>query len=186
MTMRAASALRRRAAGFTYLTILIVVALMGVGLALAGEVWHSAALRAREAELLHVGEQYRRAIARYYLAGPRQYPRALADLLRDARKPGIERYLRRLYPDPLTNSDDWGLVKAPDGGIMGVHSRSEDRPIKAANFPPAQAAFEGAQKYADWKFVFVPVDQPATPKPGAQPATRRPAARSAPLKPAPR
>lgn len=186
MTMRAASALRRRAAGFTYLTILIVVALMGVGLALAGEVWHSAALRAREAELLHVGEQYRRAIARYYLAGPRQYPRALADLLRDARKPGIERYLRRLYPDPLTNSDDWGLVKAPDGGIMGVHSRSEDRPIKAANFPPAQAAFEGAQKYTDWKFVFVPVDQPATPKPGAQPATRRPAARSAPLKPAPR
>ncbi|MDX1376794.1 MAG: type II secretion system protein [Burkholderiales bacterium] len=173
---------RRRAAGFTYLTILFVVALMGVGLALAGETWHSAAVREREAALLHVGEQYRRAIARYYLAGPRQYPRTLEDLLRDQRKPGIERYLRRLYPDPVTNSDDWGIVRAFDDGIMGVYSRSEARPVKAANFPPAQSGFEGARKYSDWKFVYVPVDQPTPQKPGAtapaaQPGASRGAAR---------
>ena len=171
MTMRR-TRIRRRAGGFTYLTILIVVALMGVGLALSGEVWHTAALREREAALLHVGEQYRQAIGRYYLAGPRQYPRALADLLKDSRKPGVERYLRRLYPDPITNSDDWGLVKAPDGGIMGVHSRAEGRPIKEANFPPALAGFEGAKRYADWKFVFVPADQPAAQPGGSRSAGR--------------
>jgi type II secretory pathway pseudopilin PulG len=158
----------RRAAGFTYLTILFVVALMGLGLALVGEVWHTAAVREREVALLHVGEQYRKAIERYVLAGPRQYPRALEDLLKDPRKPGSERYLRRLYPDPITNNDDWGLVKAPDGGVMGVYSRSENKPIKVARFRLTQAAFEGAEKYADWKFVFVPVAPSTGSKSAAQ------------------
>lgn len=159
----------RRAAGFTYLTVLFIVALMGVGLALVGEVWHTAAVREREVALLHVGEQYRKAIERYYLSGSRQYPRTLAELLRDPRKPGIERYLRRIYPDPITNGDDWGIVKAPDGGVMGVYSRSENKPLKLAGFRLAQKAFEGAEKYADWKFTFVPAAQPAAPK-----ATPRP------------
>lgn len=155
----------RRNAGFTYLTILFVVAIMGVGLALAGEVWHTAAVREREAELLHVGEQYRKAIERYYLNGPRIYPRALPDLLRDARKPGVERYLRRLHPDPVTG-EEWSIVKAPDGGVMGVHSKSEAKPIKVAGFSLANKSFENAQKYSDWQFVYTP---PATaaPKPGA-------------------
>jgi len=166
----------RRAAGFTYLTVLFIVALMGLGLALAGEVWHTAAVREREAALLHVGEQYRRAIERYYLSGPGQYPRSLADLLKDPRKPNTERYLRRLYPDPVTNSDDWGIVKAPDGGVLGVHSRSEDKPLKVARFSAADAAFEGAGKYSDWKFVFLPQAAPAAPKPGAQPLAPKPSA----------
>jgi len=166
---------RRTAAGFTYLTILFVVAIMGVGLALAGEVWHTASAREKEAALLHVGEQYRRAIERYVLAGPRQYPRELADLLKDPRKPGTERYLRRLYPDPVTNSDDWGIVKAPDGGVMGVYSRSENKPLKEARFAPAQSAFEGAQKYSDWKFVYTPAAAatPATGTAKPKPPARR-------------
>src|SRR5205807_712603 len=40
----------RRAGGFTYLTVLFIVAIMGIGLALAGTVWQTAALREREAE----------------------------------------------------------------------------------------------------------------------------------------
>ena len=43
------------------------------------------------AELLHVGNEYRKAIERYYLSGPRQYPRTLADLLMDPRQPGTAR-----------------------------------------------------------------------------------------------
>ena len=59
--------MRARVAGFTYLTILFVVAFMGIGLAVAGQVWHTQAMRDREAELLYAGNQYRRAIERYYL-----------------------------------------------------------------------------------------------------------------------
>ena len=44
------------------------------------------------------------------------------------------RHLRRLYRDPITGQDEWGLVEAPGGGVMGVYSRSEDEPIKSGNF----------------------------------------------------
>lgn len=161
-----------RCDGFTYLTILFVVAIMGAGLALVGGVWHTAAVREREAELLYVGNQYRRAIERYYLSGPRQYPRALEDLLRDQRKPGIERYLRNLHPDPITGKSEWGVLKAPDGGIMGVYSLSEDKPLRSANFRARDTAFEGAARYSDWKFVFSPVQQAATKPASAPPSLR--------------
>jgi len=148
-----------RERGFTYLTVLFAVAFMGLGLALTGQVWHTALTRDREAELLYVGNQYRRAIERYYLSGPRQFPRALEDLLKDPRKPGTERYLRKLYIDPLTGKNEWGMVKAPDGGIMGVYSLSEDSPKKVANFGFANKEFEGASKYSDWKFLYNPGTQ---------------------------
>jgi len=157
--------------GFTYLTILFVIAFMGLVLALTGEIWHTAALRDKEAQLLYVGSQYRRAIERYYLSGPRQYPRTLEDLLKDPRKPNVERYLRRIYFDPVTGSTEWGVVKAPDGGIRGVYSQSEDKPIKTAGFDLRNKAFEGAEKYSDWKFVYDPAAQQApvtgAPQPGA-------------------
>jgi type II secretory pathway pseudopilin PulG len=155
-----------RSRGFTYLTILFVVAIMGAGLALVGEVWHTAAVREREAELLYVGNQYRKAIERYYLSGPRQYPRSLSDLLKDPRKPGTERYLRQLYVDPLTAKSEWANVQAPDGGIMGVHSLSSDKPLKTARFHIRDKGFEGAASYSDWKFVYVPV---TAQKPAQQP-----------------
>jgi type II secretory pathway pseudopilin PulG len=157
--------------GFTYLTILFVIAFMGIGLAMTGEVWRSVALREKEAQLLYAGNQYRRAIERYYIGGPRQYPRTLEDLLKDPRKPNTERYLRKLYFDPVTGSAEWGLVKAPDGGIMGVYSTSELKPMKIAGFPVANRAFEGAAAYSEWKFVYNPAGQqapvPATQQPGS-------------------
>lgn len=160
--------------GFTYLTVLFLIAFMGLGLSIAGEVWHTAVMREREAQLLYAGNQYRRAIARYYVSGLNQFPRTLEDLLKDPRKPGTERYLRKLYPDPLTGKSEWGIVKAPDGGIMGVFSQSEDKPIKTAGFALANRDFEGAAKYVDWKFVYNPaalqVPVPQQLPPGTQPA----------------
>ena len=157
-----------RQSGFTYLTILFVIAFMGLGLALTGEVWHTALMRDREAQLLYAGNQYRRAIERYYLSGPRQFPRSLEDLLKDPRKPGTERYLRKLYFDPLSGKSEWGLVKAPDGGIMGVYSPSEDRPMKVAGFSFANKDFEGAAKYSDWKFLYNPQGQQLPIQPSQQ------------------
>jgi len=162
-----------RQRGFTYLTALFMVAILAGGLALAGEVWDTSAKREKEAELLFAGNQYRKAIERYFLSGPqRQYPRVLEDLLKDARRPGTERYLRRLYPDPITGKE-WALVKAPDGGILGVHSASRDPPLKVAGFRPRDAAFEGAKAYSDWKFVAA-LPAPAAAKAAAKPAPGTP------------
>jgi type II secretory pathway pseudopilin PulG len=163
---------RREQRGFTYLTVLFIVAILGGGLALVGQMWETVAKREKEAELLFIGHQYRKAIERYFLSGPqRQYPRTLEDLLKDPRRPGAERYLRKLYPDPLTGAAEWGLVKAPDGGILGVHSLSTDKPLKIAGFKLRDAGFERAQTYADWKFSHT---LPAAP---AQPSTPKPAAK---------
>jgi type II secretory pathway pseudopilin PulG len=157
--------------GFTYLTILFILAMLGGGLALTGEVWHTAVQRDKEAELLYAGGEYRRAIGRYFLhANRRLYPRNLDDLLKDPRDAATVRHLRKRYVDPLTGKAEWGIVKAPDGGIMGVYSLSEDKPLKTANFRPADKGFDNNEKYSDWKFVYTP-PQTGIAKPKPKPAT---------------
>jgi type II secretory pathway pseudopilin PulG len=146
----------RREQGFTYFMVLFLVAGLGLATAAAGTMWHTVRQREKERELLALGEEFRTAIARYIRSTPSgrpQYPKRLEDLLSDPRFPGVARHLRRIYPDPMTGSPEWGLVKAPDGGIMGVHSLSQDRPLKRAGFRPLDARFEGATAYADWQFV---------------------------------
>jgi len=175
-----------RQRGFTYLTVLFIVAILAAGLALVGEVWETSAKREKEADLLFVGNQYRMAIQRYVLAGKAQYPQKLEDLLQDQRQPSIQRYLRKLYPDPMTGKSEWGFVKGPDGGIGGVYSLSEDKPLKVAGFKLRDASLEGAQKYSDWKFAYSPAPAPGAAPPGAtQPgAAQPPAAQPAAAPPA--
>ena len=150
------SAGKRRQGGFTYIGLMIVVSIMGAGLAAFGQIASHAAQREKEAELLFRGDQYRVAIESYYKKEQR-YPKALADLVEDKRYPMPVRHLRRLYADPMTGSADWGVVEAPGGaGVMGVYSKAEAAPIKTGNFPSAYQLFAEASTYADWKFVHSP------------------------------
>lgn len=155
--------------GFTYLGIILAVALLGAVLGATGTVWSHVAQRERERELLHIGNQYRRAIGLYYERTPgtvKRYPPSLKDLLLDTRHLTTQQYLRRIYTDPMTGNDTWGIVRAPDGGIMGVHSTSEVEPIKKGNFSRDYARFANAGRYADWHFVYVPATGPSVaPKP---------------------
>lgn len=143
-----------RQTGFTYLGLLFAVAIIGITLAAVGVVWSTQSRRDREAELLFIGDQIRQAVGRYYEIGG-VYPHSLADLLEDKRVPVPRRFLRRLYPDPMTGSADWELIRAAGGGIMGVASSSQQKPIKVAGFPLADAAFEKADCYCAWKFIYV-------------------------------
>ena len=157
-----------RGAGFTYLTVMFVIAILLGGLAIVGETWETSARREKESELLFVGNQYRRAIGLFYEATPgpaKRYPRTLEELIKDPRQPATQRYLRKLYPDPLTGKG-WVAIKGPDGGVQGVHSASEEAPLKIAGFRVRDASFEGAAKYADWKFIHTPG---SAAKPGAVP-----------------
>jgi type II secretory pathway pseudopilin PulG len=145
----------RAQAGFTYVAALVLVATMGAVLAAFGELASHAAQREKERELLFIGHQFRQAIASYYRKEQR-YPKALAELLEDKRYPMPVRHLRRIYSDPLTGSPDWGLVEAPQGGIMGVHSKSEEQPVKSGAFAVRDAGLEGAKSYSEWRFAHVP------------------------------
>jgi len=153
---------RARAAGFTYIGVLVLVAMMGMALALASELWHTAQKREKEQELLFIGNQFRRAIAMYSANGGGNLQR-LEDLLKDPRIPGVRRYLRKIYRDPMTGSTEWGLVKSGGDVITGVYSLSGDEPLKQAGFNATDSEFEGKKKYSDW--VFVP--KPAPGRPGA-------------------
>lgn len=161
--------------GFTYLAMLVAVAVIGVGFALAGEVWSTAVQREKEQELLFVGDQYRRAIRLYHQNSTDQrtsaaYPKALKDLLEDKRRGDTKRHLRRPYADPMTGKAEWGLVtiKAPDGErIMGVYSLSGLAPFKASGFREENKTFEGANHFSDWKFLYEPQPLQQKPKPAA-------------------
>jgi type II secretory pathway pseudopilin PulG len=148
-----------RQRGFTYIGVLFIVLVIGIGLASVGTVWNTQMQREKERELLFVGAQFRSAIAQYHASSPGagRYPMQLEELLRDDRYPGVRRYLRRIYRDPMTGKSEWGLVKGPDGGILGVHSLAEGRPLKNAGFTEADAAFVDVETYADWKFVATPL-----------------------------
>ena len=149
----------RRDRGYTYLGLLFAVAILSAGLGVVGELWQTAMRRDKEAELIHAGNAYRRAIMLYYESSPRgrpQYPQRLEQLLKDDRHPGTRRYLRRLYIDPITGQQEWGAIRAPDGGIMGVHSLATAAPLKQSGFRPVDASLAGAASYADWKFFYQP------------------------------
>jgi hypothetical protein len=143
--------------GFAYLWLLLLVAFMGLGLAVAGEIYTTAVQRDKEAELLGIGRQFRAAIGRYQgvqsAAGRREYPAELDDLLKDPRDPGVKRHLRKVFVDPMTARAEWGLMRV-GGRIVGVFSLSQRRPIKQDRFEAEEMGFQGKDKYSDWVFTY--------------------------------
>lgn len=144
--------------GFTYLGLLFAIAFLGLMFAGTGEVWQRVAQREREEQLLFAGRAYARAIAAYHAATPgdvKQWPRNLEDLVLDRRNFATRHHLRQLYPDPMSGTQEWGLIKAGEG-IVGVYSTGEGKPLKQANFPVSESSFAGAGSYSDWRFYAVP------------------------------
>lgn len=157
------SALGRRAscAGFTYLWVLLMVAILGIGLAALGQVWTTAAQREREQELLFIGEQFRRAIGSYYERTPgtvKQYPARIEDLLEDRRLPVTQRHLRKRYRDPMSGKSEWGLVLAANKTIMGIYSNVRGTPLITA---APRAITPGGPGYGAWQFIYTPGIDPA-------------------------
>ncbi|XZG71371.1 type II secretion system protein [Chitinibacteraceae bacterium HSL-7] len=141
--------------GFAYAWVLAMVLMMGIYLAKVGEVWQTKIQRAKEAELLQVGDEIRRAIKGYSDINSgqgAQYPKSLDDLVQDPRVPFARRFLRKAYKDPVTGGD-WGYINAPGGGFMGVYSTSTQKPLKETGFGADYQGFVGKQSYAEWQFA---------------------------------
>ncbi len=116
-----------RQGGFSYLLLLFAVAALGIASAGSALMWSTLAQTERERELLFIGGEFSRALGRYYAASPvepKRYPATLNDLVEDRRQPTPLRHLRKIYFDPVTHSQDWGLVMS-DGQIRAVYSKSE-------------------------------------------------------------
>lgn len=195
--------------GYALIAALILVVLASLATTVAVNVAQVDAQRERELQLLFIGSQMREALSSYYASaagGVAQFPERLEQLLIDERWPQPRHHLRRLWPDPLTGSVDWELVRS-QGRIVGVHSRSKAAPLKRANFGEGND-FAKAESYADWVFVArefvagttgaaasppatppsdpgattIPPAAPGVPAPGAS-ATPPPSASSPPARP---
>ncbi len=141
--------------GFTYIGLLLFIAITGVGLSVAGMSWQYQVRAEKEKQLLFVGAEFRNAINSYYASSPdaaKVYPASLNDLLLDKRLPNIKRHLRKIYLDPMTGKADWGVVKQ-QGRIVGIYSRSSLMPYKQKGFSAADANFASSRRYNDWSFV---------------------------------
>ena len=160
---------RKCCGGFTYLAALFMVMIMGIMLGAIGQSWSVLMKREREEELFFRGSQIKDAITRWSKPRPGQHVFTplgdLKDLLKDPRSLTTIRYLRRIYTDPVTGKD-WGVIRDPVKGIIGVASTSDDKPLKQAGFPEEYKTFEGRTKYSEWQFVYGQVQQ--VPK-GTQP-----------------
>lgn len=146
-----------RQAGFTYMGVLMLIAIAGIGMAGVGLVWHQNAQRENEKELLFVGEEYRKAIGSYYessLAAAKQFPSSLDDLLLDKRFPNTKRHIRKLYADPIARNTQWGLIKQQEQ-ITGIYSVSKLAPIKKFGFADQYEIFSTAVEYNEWKFNYI-------------------------------
>jgi type II secretory pathway pseudopilin PulG len=148
-----------RQQGFAYLWLLLLVALMGVGMTQVATVYETTLRQEQEKELLFVGRQFREALRQYYehtpAGQPQKYPASLEELLGDPRFVSAHRYLRRIYRDPVTGSAEWGLVVVA-GRIVGVHSLSDQKPLKLKGFAAEDGAFQDAAHYSDWAFTYPP------------------------------
>ena len=81
--------------GYAMAGLLVAIGIMGILMSVAMPAWRTLAKREKEAELLFRGQQYVRAIDLYQRRFPGAYPTDIEMLVE-------ERFLRRLYPDPMT------------------------------------------------------------------------------------
>jgi type II secretory pathway pseudopilin PulG len=142
--------------GFAYVGMIALLAVLGIGLAAAGQMWAEHARRERERELLRIGRLYAMAIARYYHASPggvKHYPPSLDQLVLDTRFVGTMRHLRRAYADPIDPPRPWGVVRAADGGVRGVYSTSGAVPLRTEALDLGITALPAARRYIDWQFI---------------------------------
>jgi general secretion pathway protein G len=116
---------RARAAGFTLIELITVVALVSILAAIALPNYRVAIIQSREAVLKENLFRMRDLIDQYYV-DKGQYPPSLETLVEEG-------YLRKLPEDPFTRSADWAPVfSEPDPdrpgeppGVYDVKSASE-------------------------------------------------------------
>jgi len=93
--------------------------------------WQKAIQREREEELIYRGKQFMRAVELWQRKFPGTYPTTIDALL----STNNTRFLRKKWKDPITNSDEWRLLKVnPDGSISGLTVLPGSGPLGPSNF----------------------------------------------------
>jgi competence protein ComGC len=143
------------ARGYLLLSVMIGVLILSVFLLMAVPLWETEIRREREEELIFRARQYVRAIEMYTRKHNNMSPQNFEILV-------LEKFLRKLYKDPMTDLGRWDavlqsvgakkLLIVPSGqmgrflsrGILvGVCSMSPDTGFRE---------YRGRKKYNEWAF----------------------------------
>jgi type II secretory pathway pseudopilin PulG len=162
--------------GFTYLGLIILVAVIGLVGAAGAKFGAILQRRAAEQALLDIGAQFSDALRSYADATPPgqpSQPPSLKELLKDPRFPVTRRHLRKLFVDPVTGKAEWGIVYiANQVGVVAVYSLSNAKPIKQGNFEERFPNLAGKAHLSDWRFSMASQGTLLSPLPPAiSPAT---------------
>ena len=108
--------------GYTIVMLLVAASILAIGILAAVPLWQTQIQRENEDELIFRGNQYVEAIRRYQTKNPGQFPRTMDELYK-------KRYLRRLFPDPMTKGGKWDILiqqtrMAPSPARTGVPTQS--------------------------------------------------------------
>ena len=127
---RPSSLVPRPLQGFTLIELLVVMAIIATLLTLAVPRYFHSTDRAKEAVLKQNLSQMRESIDKYY--GDRgRYPDSLDDLVN-------RKYLRKVPPDPITDSPLTWVTVPPDlagsGGVFDVKSGAPGTALDGSNY----------------------------------------------------
>ncbi len=89
--------------GYALILALIAVNITAIMVLMARSMWETELQRDLEEELLFRARQYKMAIELYRAKNPNMNPKDLEILFTD-------KFLRKLYPDPMTEDGEWNLV----------------------------------------------------------------------------
>lgn len=106
----------------------------------------------KERRLMEAGELLVKTLETYRDASPgsaKDFPTELNDLLHAPRMLADKGYLSTLPVDPLTNKQEWGVIRNKLNQVVGVRSLSNELPTIYAKM----LSFRGGEKYSDWKFM---------------------------------
>lgn len=91
--------------------LMMVVFLLSLGLLVAGPVWQTQVQREKEEELIFRGGQYVEAVRLFTRKNAGRFPADFEELEEN-------RFLRRAYRDPMTESGAWDVILQTDGVSM--------------------------------------------------------------------
>jgi type II secretory pathway pseudopilin PulG len=128
-------------AGYTLAVVMVFTSVLLVTLSGAVINWQKAMQREREEELIYRGKQFMRAVELWQRKFPGTYPTTVDALL----STNNSRFLRKKWKDPITNSDEWRLLKMnPDGSISGLTVIPGSSPLGPSSFGGSGSSGSGS------------------------------------------
>ncbi len=131
---------RGKDSGYMLLFLMLAVALLTITMLGVARNYRRSIVRDREVEMMHRGDQYARAVKRFYKKNG-SYPTSIEQL----EKTNNIRYLRKRYKDPMSPAGAWKLAHltdvklSPAGGLATASGTAG-----SLNQPQANAGILGS------------------------------------------